>query len=591
MPNTIRLFMWGYQRDFQISAKVSAESLFGALDPALDPEVVLVGGRLGSESNRHPLCVDPEDGDIPLDQLDGLAEQVEQAQRDDPENEIIHSHPVAEQNCKRRVRWRAFSEGVARTLALHRPDRAFFASFPQPVEHHLVTCVLHLDRGALEAHPRLHQADYLHRFVVPTSLVEATIQTFLDKCTDELSRSEPGMWLSGRGPADLLRNAGRRLMTNPGRRLAWGGQNDDLYDQVDAVSALRYEGAEGKGRLLLTDKDGTGVRRTLTLESPVPLKAGRAARKLVEMATSQLDLLATPVAGIYGLGTADPDDDPSEERVFEVVFLKGNAWELRHAGVPLMRVAGGIPELPRDPIQRADFDTLVKRVLGSPGDLDPDALWTAVEAARRQRHGTLLVVSTGAASEAARLAAQSTPVEPVTLTPALVHAVSAIDGAVLVDAAGTCHAVGAILDGMAADGGDPGRGARYNSAHRYVETAARDLGHRTLAVVVSEDGMVDALPALRPQLDLAEIETRLADLRHHRENPHESRTLFCRTEAWLRKHAFYLDAEQCEEVNEAVRSVRQAWHEAEPTAIRVVDRPLAPHPDFDQSYLTETEEP
>jgi len=585
MPNSIRLFMWGYQRDFQISAKVTAESVFTALDPALDPQVILVGRRHDPESDRPPLCVDPEDGDILLGELEGLPHHVEQAQREDPENEVIHSHPIAEQNMRRRVRWRAFSEGAARTLAVHRPDRAFFASFPQPVEHHLVTCVLHLEREALDAHPVLHQADFLHRFSVPTSLIGATVETFLAKCTDELSRSEPGFWPPGRRSVDLLRDAGRGLMTNPGRRLAWGGQNDDLYDQLDAISALRYEGAEGKGRLLLTDKDHTGVDAKLLLTTPVRIKSGRAARKLVEMATADLDLLATPDGGIYGLGTTDPDYDPAAERVFEVVFLKGNAWELRHDRVPLMRVIGGIPGLPSDPIQRSDVEALARRVLGHPDGLDLDALWASIEAARRQRHGTLLVVSTGAAEESARLAAQSTPIEPVALTPGLIHAVSAIDGAVLVDPAGTCHAVGVILDGLATTGGDPGRGARFNSAHRYVATAQESFGHRTLAIVVSEDGMVNALPALRPQLDAAVLEAHLADLRQHREHPLASRTLFVRTEAWLRKHAFYLDAEQCEEVNEAVRGVRQAWNEAEPSAIRLQERPLSPHPDFAPSYL------
>jgi hypothetical protein len=64
----------------------------------------------------------------------------------------------------------------------------------------------------------------------------------------------------------------------------------------------------------------------------------------------------------------------------------------------------------------------------------------------------------------------------------------------LVDTEGKCHAVGTILDGVAEIGrGDAGRGARYNSAVKYVDTQAMQK-RRCLAVVVSEDGMVDVVP-------------------------------------------------------------------------------------------------
>lgn len=42
---TIRLFMWGYQKHFQVSAKVSAEALFRKLNPEFEAEVFLLGLR------------------------------------------------------------------------------------------------------------------------------------------------------------------------------------------------------------------------------------------------------------------------------------------------------------------------------------------------------------------------------------------------------------------------------------------------------------------------------------------------------------------------------------------------------------------
>lgn len=588
MPHSIRLFMWGNQPHYHASASVDARAVFEALDPALNPHILLVGGLQEGESNRPPLCIHPEDGDILLDALGGLAGHTETARSEDPETGVIHSLALAQQWADLRIQGRSFATGVERSLADHRSDRAFFASFPHSVEHHLVTCVLHLDRDAYDAHPRLRHeyGDDHRRFPVSTSLLDATVRTFLARCTEELSSAEPGMWALNRSVGDLLRDAGRRLMLHPDYRLSRRG-GGGLYDQLDAVSALRYEGAEGKGRVLLTDEQRTGVVPELLLKTPVPLKNARAARKLVEMATARLDLLATPDGGIYGLGTTDPDYDPASERVFEVAFLKGNAWELRHDRVPLMRVLGGVPELPRDPIQRSDFDVLCQRVLGDALGLDADALWASVEAARTQRHGTLLVISTGAAAEAARLSGQSTPLDPVALTPDFVHAVSAIDGAILVDPQGTCHAVGVILDGIATAGGDPGRGARFNSAYRYVATASAQFSHHTLAVVVSEDGMVDVLPKLRPLLSRSTLESHLERLRGHRAQPLESLTLFNRTLGWLRKNAFYLDPDQCAEVTETEAEIRQAWRNNEPGALWIEPDPFESHPDFNSSYLVD----
>ena len=50
-----------------------------------------------------------------------------------------------------------------------------------------------------------------------------------------------------------------------------------------------------------------------------------------------------------------------------------------------------------------------------------------------------------------------------------------------------------ILDGRASGRGDSARGARYNSALRYVESS----DHPCLAVVVSEDGLVDVITSVQ----------------------------------------------------------------------------------------------
>lgn len=79
---------------------------------------------------------------------------------------------------------------------------------------------------------------------------------------------------------------------------------------------------------------------------------------------------------------------------------------------------------------------------------------------------------------------------------------TSIDGALLVDLDGVCHACGVILDGQRTLPGKPSRGARYNSTKAYVESANDFLIKPTkatvpiLAVVQSEDGMQDIFQKL-----------------------------------------------------------------------------------------------
>ena len=74
----------------------------------------------------------------------------------------------------------------------------------------------------------------------------------------------------------------------------------------------------------------------------------------------------------------------------------------------------------------------------------------------------------------------------------LVDAITAIDGAVLMDTECVCGCIGAILDGDLVTKGALARGSRYNSARNYI-MRRRDFDEHFLAVVMSEDGTVDAI--------------------------------------------------------------------------------------------------
>ena len=113
----------------------------------------------------------------------------------------------------------------------------------------------------------------------------------------------------------------------------------------------------------------------------------------------------------------------------------------------------------------------------------------------------MVVVSTGAQTEADRLKTQSTEIAPIQLTPSIMRMVTTIDGAVRIDPDSTCYALGVILDGLASPKGAPSRGACYNSAIRYVKSSK----YPCVAIVVSEDGTIDLIPDLMPQISRSEI--------------------------------------------------------------------------------------
>jgi hypothetical protein len=128
------------------------------------------------------------------------------------------------------------------------------------------------------------------------------------------------------------------------------------------------------------------------------------------------------------------------------------------------------------------------------------------------------------------------------MTPELLERVSGIDGSILLDPTGVCHAIGVILDGHADKDCSPARGSRFNSALRYV----RSNDKRRLAIVFSDDHTVDIVPLLKPQIRKEEIEKQITELEC------ASADAYHAAQNWLDKHRFYLNQEQCARINLAL---------------------------------------
>jgi hypothetical protein len=159
------------------------------------------------------------------------------------------------------------------------------------------------------------------------------------------------------------------------------------------------------------------------------------------------------------------------------------------------------------------------------------------------------------------------------MTPDLLRRVSGIDGTIILDPHGICHAVGVILDGVATVDCTPSRGSRFNSGLRYISPE----GTRRLAIVVSDDHTVDLIPLLPPQIARTDMETNVSALEKATlDNYHKPRN-------WLENHRFYLNSKQCEIVNSALDRIEALPRDV--GEIVIITTRFKPDSSMNDSYL------
>lgn len=202
---------------------------------------------------------------------------------------------------------------------------------------------------------------------------------------------------------------------------------------------------------------------------------------------------------------------------------------------------------------------------------------------KRHRKSTeqCLVISDDAKNESARLGRQCFVVKPFKLTDEKIQQVTAIDGAVLVDRDCVCHAIGVILDGLATKKGDPARGARYNSALRYYELSNKKTP--LVIVIISEDGMINLIPDLLPQIKHSDITKAMADFKKVYESEEFDRKSYFPLINFLESVEFYLSKSECEEINSCRKNIEEKFNE-EFGPIHFVRNDLKSHEEMNESF-------
>lgn len=573
----IQQFMWGFQDTFRGALDSETKTALESIGFYGNPHTILIGIQVAGEHDFR-ICIEQDKDEDQFKQSDlaSLENLAMQKYKDNPESQGFHSDPRAHEMRHSYLRNRARADVLEEVLGglPGQEGRLFFAANSVRVGDYEVHVTIGVDNLAVAAVPQI-ETTRRDRFTIRPSLLHAVLRKILDLATKSLYFPDPGSNLEALEPksSEVIRTATEAFMRDILYCAGYwfGAEADSL---MNTLSALPYEGRAGSGRLVFAKSDNSAIDVAVKLRNPVDARKTLAVRKLLEASGEIADVLSDGER-VYGLGLIKSDYDPKTETVFVVTFTSRGVWELSHAGVALLSVKDGTPSLPTHVLDEDYFSALVDRLFP---DADKAALLEAARAAGKHKHGAMLVISANAADEAQRLSPQSWSVEPAHLSPELVTQLTDMDGAVLIDPTGRCHAIGVILDGTARGEGDPARGSRLNNAVRYLGSEPPP----TIVVVYSADGGIDILPQLHPRVSKKDVDEAVAAyfaLAAKRPPNYESSS-----RAWdaVKAFEFYLAEAQCDALNTASNELED-WR-LENHGLRIEDRLVKPNPRMNDSY-------
>jgi hypothetical protein len=538
--------IWEHQETFQWHLQHIADRLFPFLAEGLKPRVFVLAFRAARDSGKSLIEFIPSKTTFELLKGDLIHSLFTRLRIEPGATMALRSSSTRNAGA---VKLSPYQLQRQLAAALNKGPSAesqiFYSSLPSRIQESTIGVVLTLDRATHDSFPSVpNELDRVQPYTF-TSFLEAAIDRFFAICAAELRNTNPGHNMPSPNRIAILADAGRQFAARP---VFSGCQYRDysLFDHCCTISALRYEGSEVDGQIVAQARgDSSPVVR---FTHPVDIASHRATRKLLELCSARLCLVSER-GRIYGL--VEREQVSKETTLCSIRFLRQHVWELLRGDTILMRTTLGEPSLPQ-PILSLDRleDTLRRRFSG----ITPDEIVTLknlIESAAEQKHGTIVVVTAEPADEARRFTNQGMIIEPTRLESGWIQAVTRIDGALLVGIDGTCHALGLILDGVASAKGTPARGARYNSALRYVRSSQKAC----VAVVISEDRTIDVLPDLMPQIKKLDLDGALRRLRDFEKSGDRPYAEYMRIMWWFENHRFYLRQDVCDEINGIVERI------------------------------------
>ncbi len=576
--------MWTYQQYFTHNVQRYAKELFGEISSALKPQVFLIGVP---RKEGYPAFIEPEWYDVVPDSFEGVRDIAKGMYERDPRKNKVFMDTFRNERWNEEIKAECLNKAVKQLVEEYSEGKISFVSPQVILGDYEIFVVLQFEECEYNRFYALRRSPVgmyeLRTGRVRRSLIDALVYTYLGKVTDQLYKPQPGVYMQEirADKKEILRLAASNFIGTAISGASKSKGRSDLFDIANYISSLKYEGDSSMGKLIICREDHPNIDLILRLGSAVQLKEYRKVRKLLEMTSSDLHLYSD---GDYILGLAKLKGvyDGEREDLFVINFSESYKWELIHNAQVMMVVDHTIPGLLRSKIDKAKFEEIVRRVIRENEEQNIEKLWTMINTATGQKKGSLIIISNEAESEAKRLEYQSTSIKPVQLNEDLIKNITAIDGAVLLDTQGYCHSIGVILDGVATSKGTSGRGARFNSAIRYVEMRKRNC----VAVIISEDGMVDLYPQVEPKVKRSELVLYLEQLKQEigldRVNYDRYRSLM----NYFVDHKFYLSREMCDEINRLKDECEEKL-DREEGVVYLQYPALYPNPNMDESYFVD----
>lgn len=580
MPGkALKYFMWGFQHHTCSNLQRYAEKMFDVISPTLKPSVFFIGILREQIQGSLPICIEPENCGIDVNRFNDVDNLSASILASDPRRNILHTAQFVQQRHEDQIKRDSVRFAVQQLVDENFKDKnkISFVSESVLLENYEIFVVLQFDEDIYNSFYSLTKTKNQSNISLKNSL----IWTFLAESLETLYRPRAATYAQdiSTDKKELLRIAASDFVdsviyTVSGPRRAW-----EFFNTCNYISSLKYEGDSSIGQLVICKEDHPNIEISLKLTSPINLTEHRKVRKLLEIASKDLFLYSNGNQ-ILGLARLNGTYDAKNEDLFTIDFLGSHKWKLVHDNNDMMIVEYTNPTLPKSKINRDDFDDLLSRVFPQITKDDLENLWRIVNVSTNQKHGTLLIISSEAKTESNRLKNQSTNIKPVLPDDVLINNITSIDGAIMLDIHGICHSIGVILDGVATEKGTSARGARFNSAVRYVVNHPK----KCVAVIISEDGMVDLYPKLLPRIRKSEIVQHIEELKKEVKLENVDYDKYRPLMNWLRDHEFYLTQEQCDEINNYKQTFGSKL-KMEVGAIYIKYPDLKSNPEMDDSYF------
>ncbi|MDR1748639.1 MAG: DNA integrity scanning protein DisA nucleotide-binding domain protein [Spirochaetaceae bacterium] len=582
--------MWAYQGLYLISIENLAERCFEQLAPGIFGRVFLIGTLNAEDEGVCRVCVEPEDTPYQpsvLEKITGLVPPRSEGISLRGAAGTADTVPAIEEKFLHRLNSGERREILLQFLQEEEEKTSEYKSFvalPVDVETYSVFICLQLNRTVYDSFHKMKAADNRsRRSAMPVSLIDALVDEYFRLIKQKLLANETGWSLVQTNIDELIKDAGSTFMYTISSRARNTPGIHGLFERLNFISSLKYESQENSGSIIICRINHPNIVFDVTLGSPVPMSDYRKVRKLLELTSDSFSLISDS-ASIYGLGHVTGDYNSASENLFYINFTGFYQWELLHEKKPLLNVKFNQPYLMTNVFKKMKFISDMKRIFKQIEYDHIISLYNMIYALIKSKYGSILVICSDAEEESERLKYQSIQVKPFAINDNMIEKFSHIDGAIIINEKGICYSISTILDGLATSKGDSSRGSRYNSSIRYFENRRNDT--EIAIVIVSEDGMIDFIPYLRPVVSRKFLEELVNKLVKMEAREQVTGKLFHPLMEEIDSYAFYLNAEQCAVVNEKRRSIEQRLRGSNSEdSGQFMREDLVPNPECDDSYF------